>query len=197
MSDEEIATDDELQYLRPPPHPSTSTYRGFGSIWNTYERLISLEEAGVEQVYKDVGEHYENLVPELKRLLRLALVSFISLVGVPSINPQQFPASVERLRVIFINMHHLLNMYRPHQSREMLVTLMREQTAAKWKEVEMFRETYAGIEQRLSELERCLPQSEAGRTKRPVKAWDLDVELDIDKRNPLAESDGEDAVVLE
>ena len=40
------------------------------------------------------------------------------------------------LRTLFINFHHLLNEYRPHQARESLILMMRDQLERSRKETE-------------------------------------------------------------
>lgn len=154
---EEGEQSEALEFLVPPPAPSTATYRGFGSIWNTEEKLVPLNEAGVTQLYGDLGPNNENLVPELKRLLKSVLVNFVTLVGVMSMAPEQFPAKVDDLRTLFINIHHLLNLYRPHQSRESLVLLMTEQLETKRREIADMRESNREIEQRIKKLVEQLP----------------------------------------
>ncbi|KAI8061912.1 MED7 protein-domain-containing protein [Thamnidium elegans] len=46
-------------------------------------------------------------------------------------NPEEFGNSIENISTIFINMHHILNAYRPHQARETLRLLMENQLARK------------------------------------------------------------------
>lgn len=43
---------------------------------------------------------------------------------------------LEHIRIIMLNMHHLINQHRPHQTRESLIVLMEEQLARRTKGTE-------------------------------------------------------------
>lgn len=139
--------------LMVPPQPPAETYRGFGNIWQVQDKLLSLEAAGIKQLYddKDVEDH-AGRIDELKRLLKSLLLNFLELVGMMSINPESFPSKAEDIRIILINMHHLLNEYRPHQSRESLIMLMADQIQAKKQSIASLRQSLAEIKQSLADM---------------------------------------------
>lgn len=98
--------------------------------------LPSLEEQGIEQLYPSPpaanGSSSTSSLPPNHRfyLLKISkslLLNFLEFVGVLSICPERFEAKLQDIRNLFINAHHLLNIYRPHQARESLIMMMEEQ----------------------------------------------------------------------
>lgn len=57
------------------------------------------------------------------------------------------------MRNLFINAHHLLNLYRPHQARESLIMMMEEQLARSKEEIKQMDKVKADIEGLLDQLE--------------------------------------------
>lgn len=164
-----------LDLLIPPKPPMDGPYRSFGNIWQSDDKLLSLKEMGITQLYtingsekvqatSPSGDGKENSetdgkIPdiqdrifELKKLLNSLLVQFVELTGIMSISPEYFPDKTEDLRVILINIHHLLNEYRPHQSRESLILLMEDQLAAKKKDIDDLKKTNDDIRKKISDL---------------------------------------------
>lgn len=137
-----------LSYLVPPTPPVSEPYRSFGEIWQPKDKMVSLPEMGIKQLYPT---NYDRIT-ELKKLLHSLLIQFLELVGIMGISPDQFPAKTEDIRVILINLHHLLNEYRPHQSRESLILLMEEQLEKKRKEIEELKSTNEDIQNKIKML---------------------------------------------
>lgn len=150
----------ELAPLVPPAVPEEPTFRGFGSVWNTKEQLLPLAESGIPQLYPE-HESRQDLVPELKKLLGSALAAFVSVVDTMGANPTAFESRIESLRVILINMHHLLNVYRPHQAREGLVMHMTQQIEKKRHEIAEMRVSNNAISDRLDALASRVPKKTA------------------------------------
>ncbi|KAI7826036.1 MED7 protein-domain-containing protein [Gamsiella multidivaricata] len=117
--------------LEPPPPVKKGIYWLFGRPWPVEDSLATLEEQGIEQLYPKGSI---DRVKELKKLNHSAVFNFLELVHTLSTSPSEFTVKVDQIRVIFINMHHMLNEYRPHQARETLRLMMEEQLSRKKKE---------------------------------------------------------------
>ncbi|KAG9239129.1 MED7 protein-domain-containing protein [Amylocarpus encephaloides] len=122
----------ELRYLQPPDPPAKGQYRCFGDQYDLNIPLPSLDEQGITSLYTPPstpgsdGKHGDRAFI-LKRLAKSLLLNFLELVGILSVNPDQAPEKIQDLRTLFINFHHLLNEYRPHQARESLILMMQDQ----------------------------------------------------------------------
>ncbi|KAL3469696.1 MED7 protein-domain-containing protein [Aspergillus californicus] len=137
----------ELRFLVPPEIPSEQ-YSVFGEAQNLSTALPSLEEQGINQLYPSSskpdpsGETSTQPAQPLNHayyLLKISkslLLNFLEFVGILSIAPDQFEPKVEDIRNLFINAHHLLNLYRPHQARESLIMMMEDQLSRTREEIQ-------------------------------------------------------------
>ncbi|KAK6201137.1 mediator of RNA polymerase II transcription subunit 7 [Scheffersomyces amazonensis] len=127
----------ELRFLIPPKPPSGTHYRGYGNLWSFEDKLPSLKEANWEQLYSHDDETItsELKIKELHKLMDSLLLNFYELIGIASIDPQQYQNKIKDISLILININHLLNTYRPHQSRESLIMLLKKQIDVKQKEI--------------------------------------------------------------
>lgn len=111
--------------------------------------LPSLEEQGIQQLYTPpdtpTGKHADRALV-LKRIAKSLLLNFLDLVGILSINPALSESKIADLRTLFINFHHLLNEYRPHQARESLIMLMQDQLEKSRAETQKIREMKQKVE---------------------------------------------------
>ncbi|GAB5589644.1 Mediator of RNA polymerase II transcription subunit 7 [Umbelopsis nana] len=105
----DVRLDFPVELLEPPP-PIEGSYVVFDQHWQTDDRLLSLEEMNVKQLYPS-GKI--DRVYELKK------------------EPNKFGDRIEDISNILINIHHILNEYRPHQARETLRLMMETQLKKK------------------------------------------------------------------
>lgn len=92
----------------------------------------------------------------LFRFLRSIVLSYIELLGVVAQNPTS-PRKEEKLKdimTLLVNMHALVNEYRPHQARETLIRVMEEQVERKRAEVEGVRRMGARVQEVLEGFRR-------------------------------------------
>uniref|UniRef100_A0A1I7TBG3 Mediator of RNA polymerase II transcription subunit 7 n=1 Tax=Caenorhabditis tropicalis TaxID=1561998 RepID=A0A1I7TBG3_9PELO len=110
-----------------PPHAFTE-FKVFGEEYRLEEEVVApLKSAGVQELFKD--KH--NWKAEMKKLNRSAVVAFFDLVEI-LIRCPDHPAREDKmndLHTIFINMHHLINEFRPVQARESVRVLQDRQIA--------------------------------------------------------------------
>lgn len=144
----------ELKFLVPPTAPSGTNYRGYGNIWSFEDKLPSLKESNWEQLYQDDDESItsEIKIKELHKLMDSLLLNFLELVGIISIDPGQFEGKVKDLSLILININHLLNTYRPHQSRESLIMLLKKQIESKREEIAKIETVTKDIKEKIIKL---------------------------------------------
>ncbi|PWY70918.1 mediator of RNA polymerase II transcription subunit 7 [Aspergillus heteromorphus CBS 117.55] len=155
----------ELQLLVPPAIPTSGHYSVFGELQSLSTALPSLKDQGITQLYPSSPstETDQQALSEPSRplnhayyLLKISkslLLNFLEFVGVLSIAPEQFESKVEDLRNLFINAHHLLNLYRPHQARESLIMMMEEQLSRTREEIEQMDKLKVEITSVLERLE--------------------------------------------
>ncbi|KAF4507339.1 hypothetical protein G6O67_005987 [Ophiocordyceps sinensis] len=122
---------DDIVNLQPPPEPVDGRWRVFGDQYMLDDKLPTLEEQGIINL-PDRGppssredKHFDRAF-ELKKLAKSLLLNFLELVGTLGRTPGDADAKIQDLRTLFINTHHILNEYRPHQARESAIEMMQD-----------------------------------------------------------------------
>ncbi|GEQ72751.1 hypothetical protein JCM33374_g6439 [Metschnikowia sp. JCM 33374] len=153
-SSQETELSPELRLQVPPEVPSTDQYRGYGSVWSLENKLPSLKDSGWRQLYSDEDETITSKakIAELHKLLDSLLLNFLELVASVSVEPAKFYVKIEHLKLILINMNHLLNTYRPHQTRESLIMLLQKQIDSKKTEISEIDSVTKEVKQRIADL---------------------------------------------
>ncbi|GAQ78766.1 Transcriptional coactivator [Klebsormidium nitens] len=108
-----------------PPPPLDGTFTMFGQTYSTEDQLPNLEQQGIRQLYP---KHSDIDIPaELRKLNRELVFTYLELVDVLAERPSQYARRVEDIGLILKNMHHLLNLLRPHQAQATVLHALEEQ----------------------------------------------------------------------
>ena len=183
----------ELQYLRPPT-PPTEYYTIFGDEQtvclsppppnipintNTPPQLsAALPSLGDLQLFPDTlpsGGHAYYLT----KITKSILLNFLELTAILSADPSAATPKLEDIKRLFLNAHHLINMYRPHQARETLIMMMEEQLAEGRREMEECERVRGKVEESLREMEGFGRDGETAE-KSETSAEKRDVEKEVE-----------------
>ncbi|KAF2760297.1 MED7-domain-containing protein [Pseudovirgaria hyperparasitica] len=135
----------ELRALVPPRPPTEGKFSVFGEVHNINEASPAFEEdEGYERLYPSIeadaifsgSDGTIDRAKSLKQLAHSLIVKFVELLGVLSVDPEQWKDRIHQIHLMIVNMHQLINEYRPHQARESLITMMEDQLEKKRAEVE-------------------------------------------------------------
>ncbi|KAI5970397.1 MED7 [Candida margitis] len=169
----------ELKFLVPPKMPSGSQYRGYGNIWSFKDKLPNLKDTQWEQLYDDANLTSETKISELHKIMDSLLLNFIELISILSVDPQQFEPKVKDMSLLLINFNHLLNTYRPHQSRESLIMMLKRQIQAKRAEIENIESVCKNVKSKIMSIaEDDVDMNENESDEKVVSDYDGNVEKD-------------------
>lgn len=120
--------------------------------------MPSLEEQGVARLGAPIPpasaekDAHASKVFELKKLSKSLLLNFLELAGILAINPGDAADKLADLQTIFFNMHQHINEWRPHQTREALISMLqaqlertRNETRALHEVTDSVRKTLVGL----------------------------------------------------
>ncbi|KAG2185176.1 hypothetical protein INT44_001966 [Umbelopsis vinacea] len=160
------------ELLEPPP-PVEGSYIIFDQHWQTEDKLPTLEERNVTQLYP-TGKI--DRVFELKKLLRSLMSQFLILLDILVREPDKFAPRITDISNILINIHHILNEYRPHQARETLRLMLETQLKKKVQATEELRKRRDEVRSMLKGL------------KDEVKLTSLSEEMEADEDVAMEEA---------
>ncbi|KAA0185219.1 hypothetical protein HAZT_HAZT004626 [Hyalella azteca] len=141
-----LYTDDNIRkgrVPRPPP-PPPNEYSMFSVPFNADDPIIRpLESQAIRRLYPQSYDQRR----ELKKLNHSILVNFMDLLDILIKCPDSSKRTdkIEDLKLLFINMHHLINEFRPHQARETIRVML-----------ELQKRNRHQIAERLELLESCV-----------------------------------------
>jgi len=129
----------------PPPPPIQGHYVMFGITYNTEDEIIQqLDTLGIRRLYPGPNTNFDRK-HELKKLNHSILANFLDLLEILIKCPSHTEKNrkMEDLKLLFINMHHLLNEYRVHQARETLHLMLEVQVHERREIASRFGSHYA------------------------------------------------------
>ncbi|EXJ64133.1 hypothetical protein A1O7_00469 [Cladophialophora yegresii CBS 114405] len=107
-----------LAYLRPPPPPPATAefYTTFGQ-----KQVIDPTKPSslpTDQLLFDPDEPNLNHAVLLSKLTKSLLLNFLELTSILSLDPTKHEDKIADIRQLVLNIHVVINIYRPHQARE-------------------------------------------------------------------------------
>ena len=89
-----------------------------------------MPEAGIleQQLYDPQSD---NPCGELRKLNRALLAAYTDLLQVCQDSPTECNSKVDEIRVLLLNLQHLINTFRPYQAREDIISALQEQIDSK------------------------------------------------------------------
>uniref|UniRef100_M4BN29 Mediator of RNA polymerase II transcription subunit 7 n=1 Tax=Hyaloperonospora arabidopsidis (strain Emoy2) TaxID=559515 RepID=M4BN29_HYAAE len=114
-----------------PPEPMSPTYHMFGSPYSTQDVVPDLLQPG-KKVYATESEDsgaaaIVDYKAEMKKINRSLLANFVELVDILIKKPVLFNEKLDEVELLFLNMHNLINAFRPHQARETVIQMLEMQ----------------------------------------------------------------------
>jgi len=137
----------------PPPKVVTGEYTLFGLAFKTDDEVIQpLESQGIKRLYSS-DDNFDHIV-EMKKLNHSILVNYMELLDIMIEAPHstERQKKIEEIKILFINLHHLINEFRPHQARETLRIMLHRQKQTRLETAERLR---SNIEKAREILKHC------------------------------------------
>ena len=145
--------------LAPPP-PISDSYTMFGNVFTAEECIVaSLESQGIRRLFSGKDDDRKK---ELKKLNHSVLVNFLDLLDhlIKCPESKKRGEKIEDLNLLFINMHHLINEFRPHQARETLRVMLHVQKKKRLQLAEKFQEHLDKVQETIQNALDALPDQD-------------------------------------
>ena len=178
-----LALPTEVRYLIPPQPPAEDEeYTVFQQVtkvrgqdefdqvvewirtqmWNEEMDYGLLKGWKYEQLYPSPSDSWSSLDRQnyLFRFLRSIMLAYVELLGIMAADPlsEEKDEKLRDILTLVLNMHALINEYRPHQARETLIRLMEQQVERKRGEIEGIKKMAAKVKDTLEGFERDAPK---------------------------------------
>ena len=128
------------------------------------EAIPGLKDLNIEQLFPDQSTATSTHATQsqwtldrafyLKKIVRSILLNFLDLVGILATNPDHAKDKLADIEVLFLNAHHLINEYRPHQARESLILEMEDQLERKQAEIDDVKKLQDKVDTLIAELQK-------------------------------------------
>ncbi|KAK6054693.1 MED7 protein, partial [Cooperia oncophora] len=159
-----------------PPPPVQSVFTVFGEEYRLEDDIIrSLASQNIKQLYPAKYDWKT----EMKKLNRSVVVAFLDLLDILVRCPDhpERNEKINDIQTIFINMHHLINEYRPLQARDTLRMMQSQQLKELKKTVKRFKGHLAAGKAALRE-ELSLSDLKLTPVPRPSPLTGIDIDSD-------------------
>jgi mediator of RNA polymerase II transcription subunit 7 len=145
-------------------------------LWNEQTDQGLLKDWKYEQLYPSPSASWSSLDRQhfLFRFLRSIIRAFVELLGIMAADAtsEHKDKKLKHILTLVLNMHALINEYRPHQARETLIGLMEQQVEKKRAEVEGVKKMADKVRETLEGFEKDAPK-EIGQVAETAPGLDL------------------------
>lgn len=166
-----------------PPAPIViEPYTMFGCPFFPNENIIrSLESQKMRRLYPQNYDHKK----ELKKMNHSLLANFLDLLDilVKSPDSEKRLEKIEDIKLLFINMHHLINEYRQHQARETIRVMMAVQKKQRADIAERFQKHLEKVTESLQTYVYSMPS-----IKQPAEVKEEPMDQGNSEDNALSEA---------
>ncbi|CAH0479230.1 unnamed protein product [Peronospora belbahrii] len=179
-----------VEYGPEPPQPMKPMYHMFGSPYSTQDVVPDLLQPG-KKLYASEGNNENVSVDykaQMKKINHSLLANFVELVDILIKKPSMFNEKLDEVEQLFLNMHNLINAFRPHQARETVIQMLKTQIQERRNAVRDIRRTIDESRQAVERVHGELHEStdDAAATDRVSAAAGIDDDVKMKSVDRLA-----------